>query len=156
MSVVPLPGASSAAAALSVAGDARAQGFRFVGFLPTKAAERRAALDALEQRGSPDLLFTDVRMPGDGGLALLEDTLTHWRTNARLLQVMIGWWLEQPPSTGATSLPTTFSQSLYDVLMHQRNIAWRDRLAALPAGRYVVAVGALHLYGEGNLPELMQ
>jgi len=30
------------------------------------------ALSALEQRGAPDLLFTDVRMPGDSGLALLE------------------------------------------------------------------------------------
>ena len=30
------------------------------------------ALAALEQRGAPDLLFTDVRMPGDGGLVLLE------------------------------------------------------------------------------------
>ncbi|WP_455565399.1 sigma 54-interacting transcriptional regulator [Lysobacter gummosus] len=30
------------------------------------------ALFALEQRGAPDLLFTDVRMPGDGGLVLLE------------------------------------------------------------------------------------
>ncbi|MFK3648161.1 nitrogen regulation protein NR(I) [Lysobacter enzymogenes] len=30
------------------------------------------ALSALEQRGAPDLLFTDVRMPGDGGLVLLE------------------------------------------------------------------------------------
>lgn len=45
--VVPLPGASSATSALSVAGDVRAQGFRFVGFLPTKAAERRGALQAL-------------------------------------------------------------------------------------------------------------
>jgi uncharacterized protein YbaP (TraB family) len=68
---------------------------------------------------------------------------------------MIGWWLEQPPSTGATSLPTTFSQSLYDVLMHQRNLAWRETLLALPPGRYVVAVGALHLYGEGNLPDML-
>jgi uncharacterized protein YbaP (TraB family) len=70
--------------------------------------------------------------------------------------VMIGWWLEQPPSRGAVSLPTTFSQSLYDVLMHQRNKAWRQTLHALPAGHYVVAVGALHLYGEGNLPSLLK
>ncbi len=55
--VVPLPGASSAAAALSVAGDTRAQGFRFVGFLPTKAAERRAALQALTGASHSQVLF---------------------------------------------------------------------------------------------------
>lgn len=32
----------------------------------------RDALDALRSRGAPDLLFTDVRMPGEDGLALLE------------------------------------------------------------------------------------
>ncbi len=47
---------------------------------------------------------------------------------------MIGWWLEQPPAKGVTTLPTTFSQSLYDVLMHQRNQAWRETLLALPPG----------------------
>ena len=31
-----------------------------------------AALDALTQRPVPDVLFTDVRMPGDDGLVLLE------------------------------------------------------------------------------------
>ncbi|MEW0838848.1 hypothetical protein ACLHY6_34625, partial [Escherichia coli] len=25
-----------------------------------------------------------------------------------------------------------------------------------PPGRYVVAVGALHLYGEGNLPQMLR
>ena len=80
----------------------------------------------------------------DSQIALLRD-----------LPVMIGWWLEQPPAKGATVLPTTFSQSLYDVLMHQRNLAWRETLLALPPGRYVVAVGALHLYGEGNLPDML-
>ncbi|MEK5760627.1 TraB/GumN family protein, partial [Acinetobacter variabilis] len=89
------------------------------------------------------------------GIALLEDTLTHCRTTARLLQVMIGGWLAQPPSRGAVSLPTTFSQSLYDVLMHQRNLAWLETLLALPPGGYVVAVGALHLYREGNLPDML-
>jgi two-component system nitrogen regulation response regulator GlnG len=32
----------------------------------------QAALDALALRGPPDLLFTDVRMPGDDGLVLLD------------------------------------------------------------------------------------
>lgn len=114
------------------------------------ARESNIAVMELEGADSQIALLRDLP---DGGMALLEDTLTHWRTNARLLQVMIGWWLEQPPSRGAVSLPTTFSQSLYDVLMHQRNLAWRETLLALPPGRYVVAVGALHLYGEGNLPD---
>ena len=116
------------------------------------ARESNIAVMELEGADSQIALLRDLP---DGGMALLEDTLTHWRTNARLLQVMIGWWLEQPPSRGAVSLPTTFSQSLYDVLMHQRNLAWRETLLALPPGRYVVAVGALHLYGEGNLPDML-
>ncbi|MFN3303298.1 MAG: 16S rRNA (cytidine(1402)-2'-O)-methyltransferase [Roseateles sp.] len=45
--VLPLPGPSSAVTALSVAGDAAATSFAFHGFLPTKAGERRTALQAL-------------------------------------------------------------------------------------------------------------
>ena len=52
--VVPLPGASSVTAALSVAGlaadDAAAGGFVFVGFLPSKAGERSTAVAALAQQ----------------------------------------------------------------------------------------------------------
>lgn len=44
--VLPIPGASSAVAALSAAGDAAAQGFAFIGFAPAKGAERRAWLQA--------------------------------------------------------------------------------------------------------------
>ncbi len=45
--VVPLPGASSVTAALSVAGIAEDVGFVFAGFLPAKAGERDAAVQAL-------------------------------------------------------------------------------------------------------------
>jgi len=45
----------------------RAAGYRVDEF--ENAAD---ALDALDARGAPELLFTDVRMPGDGGLVLLE------------------------------------------------------------------------------------
>jgi 16S rRNA (cytidine1402-2'-O)-methyltransferase len=42
--VIPLPGASAVTTALSAAGDTRAQGFRFLGFLPSKGAARQSAL----------------------------------------------------------------------------------------------------------------
>lgn len=49
--VVPLPGASSALAALSVAGDVHAQGFVCHGFLPAKGAARAQTLQALVMEG---------------------------------------------------------------------------------------------------------
>lgn len=55
--VVPLPGASSAVAALSVAGDVGSAGFRFIGFLPARAGERAAALSALASDASTQVLF---------------------------------------------------------------------------------------------------
>ncbi|CCJ95741.1 Putative ligase [Cronobacter malonaticus 681] len=96
------------------------------------------------------------RLPQDG-LALLEDTLIHWHTNARLLQIMIGWWMARPPeAAGSVTLPNTFSAELGDMLMQQRNRQWHHYLLSLPPGRYVVAVGALHLYGEDNLPAMFR
>lgn len=115
---------------------------------------REANLQITELEGADSQIALLRELP-DNGRVLLEDTLTHWHTNARLLQMMIGWWMEQPPKE-APSLPNTFSHSLYDLLMHQRNLAWQQKLQALPPGRYVVAVGALHLYGEGNLPSMLK
>ena len=54
---VPVPGACSAAAAVSVAGDVLGQGFRFVGFLPAKGSERREALAACLADASTLVLF---------------------------------------------------------------------------------------------------
>ncbi|WP_367114625.1 16S rRNA (cytidine(1402)-2'-O)-methyltransferase [Aquabacterium sp.] len=47
LTVVPLPGASSVTTAMSAAGDAQANGFRFVGFLPSKGAARVSVLQAV-------------------------------------------------------------------------------------------------------------
>ena len=44
--IVPIPGASSVVAALSVAGDAASTDFHFCGFAPHKGHERQRALDA--------------------------------------------------------------------------------------------------------------
>lgn len=55
--VLPLPGASSTVTAVSVAGDTLAQGFRFAGFLPTKAAERRTVASSLIGQPHSIVLF---------------------------------------------------------------------------------------------------
>jgi uncharacterized protein YbaP (TraB family) len=66
--------------------------------------------------------------------------------------MMAGGWT---PASEPLSLPSTFSQSLYDVLMHQRNRAWRERCWRCRRG-VRGRRGALHLYGEGNLPSLLR
>ncbi len=55
--VLPIPGASSAVAALSAAGDVAAQGFTFVGFLPAKGQDRRGALQAVADAPVCQVLF---------------------------------------------------------------------------------------------------
>ena len=54
---IPLPGASSALAALSVAGDVLGAGFAFSGFLSTRGAERAQALKALAARNDTQVVF---------------------------------------------------------------------------------------------------
>jgi 16S rRNA (cytidine1402-2'-O)-methyltransferase len=54
---LPIPGASSAAAALSVAGDALGHGFVFHGFLDAKGAERAQALKQIGDDPRTTILF---------------------------------------------------------------------------------------------------
>lgn len=118
-------------------------------------AARAQHKKVIELEGAQQQLAMLEQLP-EGGMALLRDTLEHWHTNARLLQTMVSWWLDAKPRGALETLPATFSAGLYDVLMHRRNRDWRQKLERLPAGNYVVAVGALHLYGEDNLPAMLQ
>ncbi len=54
---VPIPGASSAVAALSVAGDAVVGPFTFVGFLSSRAGERSRAVRQLAENSHAQVLF---------------------------------------------------------------------------------------------------
>ena len=53
-----------------------ATALREAGYAVDGFENARDALDALRARGAPDLLFTDVRMPGEDGLVLLEKLKT--------------------------------------------------------------------------------
>ncbi|HWI11342.1 MAG TPA: 16S rRNA (cytidine(1402)-2'-O)-methyltransferase [Burkholderiaceae bacterium] len=54
---LPIPGASSAVAALSVAGDATGGPFSFTGFLPARSGERALALKGLAASPNTQVLF---------------------------------------------------------------------------------------------------
>lgn len=63
--VLPVPGPSSALAALSVAGDAAGGGFAFSGFLPAQGAQRQQALaGVLAQPGTQVLFEAPHRIAG--------------------------------------------------------------------------------------------
>ncbi|CDG20153.1 conserved protein of unknown function [Xenorhabdus poinarii G6] len=108
----------------------------------------------LELEGTDAQVALLTHLP-NGGLALLEDTITHWHTNARTLQMMISWWMNYKPEKQNQVLPMTFCEEIYHVLMADRNRRWSEQLHHLPAGKYLVAVGALHLHGENNLRQML-
>ncbi|MCL2893328.1 TraB/GumN family protein [Brenneria tiliae] len=118
-------------------------------------AAKAQGLNVIELEGQQTQVDLLQQLP-QGGLPLLEDTIRHWHINARLLQTMVGWWLDSKPGKLTPKIPATFSNEMTDLLMNQRNRRWQRQLQALPPGNYVVAVGALHLYGDNNLPELLQ
>lgn len=118
-------------------------------------AAKAQGLNVIELEGQQTQVDLLQQLP-QGGLPLLEDTIRHWHINARLLQTMMGWWLDSKPGKLTPKIPAIFSNEMTDLLMNQRNRRWQRQLQALPPGNYVVAVGALHLYGDNNLPELLQ
>ncbi|MBA2722720.1 MAG: 16S rRNA (cytidine(1402)-2'-O)-methyltransferase [Methylibium sp.] len=83
--VLPLPGASSVTTALSAAGDAGSDGFRFVGFLAAKAAERAGQLRELAQRAETTVLFEAPHRIGALAAALAEAMPTRRLTLCREL-----------------------------------------------------------------------
>ncbi|HCN43744.1 MAG TPA: polysaccharide biosynthesis protein GumN [Proteus vulgaris] len=108
----------------------------------------------IELEGIEDQVSLLLNFPDDGQ-QLLEDTLKNWHDNARTLQIMINWWLNYNNREKQPPLPNTFSKAVFDILMESRNQKWVSILLKLPAGRYVVTVGALHLFGEENLVDLL-
>lgn len=106
--VIPLPGASSAVAALSAAGDTRSAGFVFVGFLPAKGGERQRAVQALGESARAQVLFEAPHRIADLALELAElapertvtlcrELTKQFETIVNLPAAQLPAWLAQDP-----------------------------------------------------------
>jgi 16S rRNA (cytidine1402-2'-O)-methyltransferase len=101
--VVPLPGPSSALAALSAAGDAGGgPGFVFVGFLPSKAGERKAAWALVGGESRTQILFEAPHRMADLVLELADLAPTRTVTVCRELSKQF----EDIVTLPAAALPT--------------------------------------------------
>ena len=107
--VVPIPGASSAVAALSVAGDTVSQGFRFIGFLPAKGGARREALEgALADPGTLVLFEAPHRVEAllqaladaapDRRITLCRELTKQFETIVTRLASELPAWLAEDPN----------------------------------------------------------
>jgi 16S rRNA (cytidine1402-2'-O)-methyltransferase len=131
--VVPLPGPSSALAALCAAGDIRGDGFRVRGFLPARGAARDAALRAaLDDAGTQVLFEAPHRI-----LAL-----------ARELQAAAGPAHAQRPVTVARELTKQF-ESIETVPL-QALLGWLQADAQRQRGEFVLVLHAAPGAGEGG------
>jgi 16S rRNA (cytidine1402-2'-O)-methyltransferase len=136
---IPLPGASSAVAALSVAGDVLAQGFRFVGFLPPKGEARRAAVAALAGQDHAQVLFEAPHRVAELVTALASALPTQNLTVARELTKQF----ETVHTAPAADWPARMAQDPnaergeFVLVVHAATPATGDEAGALPAASLV-------------------
>ena len=140
--VVPIPGASSALAALCVAGDTLGQGFRFVGFLPAKGGERRAALAACVSDTGTQLVFEAPHRIGDLFAELCTACATRRVTVARELTKQF----ETIATLDAGELPawlaadTNRSRGEFVLVLHALPLALPEAGALPPAALHALRV----------------
>lgn len=133
--VVPLPGPSSALAALSAAGDVHGGAFVFTGFLPPKGAERQAALATVLADPRAQVLFEAPHRIGDLLAALAGAAPTRRATLARELTKQFETIVTRP----AAELPAwqaadaNRSRGEFVVVLHAEPRAASDAEAELPA-----------------------
>jgi 16S rRNA (cytidine1402-2'-O)-methyltransferase len=130
---IPLPGASSALAALSVAGDTLGAGFMFIGFLPTRGAERVQALKALAARDDAQVMFEAphridsllqglAEVCGERSITLCRELTKQFETVATLPASQLPAWL---------AADVNRSRGEFVLVVHARNpSASDDGLAA--------------------------
>ncbi|HEX7081053.1 MAG TPA: TraB/GumN family protein [Gammaproteobacteria bacterium] len=137
------------------------------GYRPEAGIERylleRAARDGkdvlgLEQVEAQVQVF-DRLSPRDQQ-AVLEQTLEELDDADASLRELATAWRDGRLETLAAGLSEEFDAfpTLYDALVVERNEAWIDDIERLldAGGGHLIVVGALHLVGEHNVPELLR
>ncbi|MGL5343424.1 MAG: TraB/GumN family protein [Plesiomonas sp.] len=116
---------------------------------------RQRGLPIIELEGS-QAQMNILETLEDNGLPLLIETLEEWNTTADTLRQVEALWVTPNGSEPTLHNIPDLADGLHSPLLAERNQKWADKLKEMPAGRYMVVVGALHLIGKDNLPQLLK
>ncbi len=108
---IPIPGASSAVAALSVAGDVSGAAFTFSGFLPARGGDRSKALKALAASPATQVLFEAPHriselaeslgaLCGERPVTVCRELTKQFETVATLAAAQFSAWLAEDTNRG--------------------------------------------------------
>ncbi len=146
--VVPIPGPSSALAALSVAGDATAGAFAVIGFLPTRPRERATAIERIAANAAAQILFEAphrigalaaalAEVCGPRHLTLCRELTKQFETVALLEAAALPAWLAADPNR---------SRGEFVLVVHAQALAQGStEAAAVDAATLSVLLAALPL-----------
>ncbi len=119
-----------------------ATALREAGYAVDGFENARDALAALRERGAPDLLFTDVRMPGDDGLVLLEQLKA---AQPQLPVIVMSAYTDVASTAGA------FRGGAHEFLSKPFDL---DDAVAL-AARFIVQAGAADATTDSGAPAVV-
>ena len=155
--VVPIPGASSALAALSAAGDAASTGFAFVGFFAARGSERTRAIAAVARAAATQIVFEAPHrietLAGELASACADRPVTLCRELTKQFESIVTMparalpaWLEAEPNRGRGEFVVVLHalaavESADDGSAHDALLA--PLLAALPLKQAVALAGEI-------------
>lgn len=116
---------------------------------------RQRALPIIELEGSQTQMNI-LETLEDDGMPLLVETLEEWDNTAVTLKQVESLWVSTDKTVPSLDNVPDLADGLHSPLLAERNQKWADKLKDMPPGRYMVVVGALHLIGKDNLPQLLQ
>ena len=130
------------------------QGVEYV-LQPELAADRQGFLETGDQQ-----LDVLAGAPDDEQIAMLEATLAEMHNLPKLMDKMLGSWVEGTPDNLADLFLTEtggFEAAFMDRLIYARNKNWLPPLQTMLAGNKenLVIVGAAHLIGDGSVLDLL-
>jgi uncharacterized protein len=114
--------------------------------LLTECSEQNGTILELEEKPLQNTLWSSL---SEEGLPLLLTTLQQWHQSEQAHHLIETWWLSG--TALSPLLLQAFTYNLHQCIMSACYPQWVQILKQLPAARYLVAVGAPHLFGPNAL-----